>query len=332
MKTDIISNITRDMKDSLTDYQLNKLKEILIINLEDIEVIIKTDETKHQDELKENKKMINNFISSKEVEGCSERTIKYYREIIEKFVNYYDKIIKNISTDEIRKYLSEYKESTGCGSITIDNIRRVLSSFFSWLEDEDYIIKSPVRRIHKIKTALTVKETLSDENIEKLRDECDNIRDLSLIELLISTGMRVGEIVNLNINDINFEDRSCIVLGKGNKQREVYFDAKTKLHLKNYLYKRNDTNEALFVSLRKPYQRLTISGIELIIRKLGISSNVNNVYPHKFRRTLATMAIDKGMPIEQVQKLLGHVKIDTTMHYAMVNQSNVKISHRKYIA
>lgn len=320
------------MEDSLTDYQLNKLKESLIINFEGVEFIIKTDELKHQEELDENKNMIDSFISSKQVEGCSERTIKYYKEIIEKFVNSFDKSIKQISTNEIRNYLSNYKDISSCGSITIDNIRRVLSSFFSWLEDEDYIIKSPVRRIHKIKTAVVVKEVLTDENLERLRDECENIRDLSLIELLISTGMRVGELVNLNINSLNFEDRSCIVLGKGNKEREVYFDAKTKLHLKEYISKRNDSNDALFVSMREPHQRLSISGIELIIRTLGINSNINKVHPHKFRRTLATMAIDKGMPVEQVQKLLGHVKIETTMNYALVNQSNVKISHRRYIA
>lgn len=332
MKTEVIYNITKDMEDSLTDYQLNKLKESLIINFEGVEFIIKTDELKHQEELDENKKMIDSFISSKQVEGCSGRTVKYYKEIIGKFVNNFDKSIKQISTNEIRNYLSNYKENSSCGSTTIDNIRRVLSSFFSWLEDEDYIIKSPVRRIHKIKTALVIKEVLTDENLERLRDECENIRDLSLIELLISTGMRVGELVNLNINSLNFEDRSCIVLGKGNKEREVYFDAKTKLHLKEYISKRNDTNNALFVSMREPHQRLSISGIELIIRTLGINSNINKVHPHKFRRTLATMAIDKGMPVEQVQKLLGHVKIETTMHYALVNQSNVKISHRRFIA
>lgn len=332
MKTEVISNITKDMEDSLTDYQLNKLKESLIINFEMVEFIIKTDELKHQEELDENKNMINSFISSKQVEGCSERTIKYYKEIIEKFVNNFDKSIKQISTNEIRSYLSNYKDNSSCGSTTIDNIRRILSSFFSWLEDEDYIIKSPVRRIHKIKTAVVVKEVLTDENLERLRDECENIRDLSLIELLISTGMRVGELVNLNISSLNFEDRSCIVLGKGNKEREVYFDAKTKLHLKEYISKRNDSNDALFVSMKEPHQRLSISGIELIIRTLGINSNINKVHPHKFRRTLATMAIDKGMPVEQVQKLLGHVKIETTMNYALVNQSNVKISHRRYIA
>lgn len=332
MKTEVISNITKDMENSLTDYQLNKLKESLIINFEGVEFVIKTDELKHQEELDENKTMIDSFISSKQVEGCSKRTIKYYKEIIEKFVNNFDKSIKQISTNEIRNYLSNYKNNSSCGSTTIDNIRRILSSFFSWLEDEDYIMKSPVRRIHKIKTAVVVKEVLTDENLERLRDECENIRDLSLIELLISTGMRVGELVNLNISSLNFEDRSCIVLGKGNKEREVYFDAKTKLHLKEYISKRNDSNEALFVSMREPHQRLSISGIELIIRTLGVNTNINKVHPHKFRRTLATMAIDKGMPVEQVQKLLGHVKIETTMHYALVNQSNVKISHRRFIA
>ena len=329
---DVILNITKDMEDSLTDYQLNKLKESLIINFEKLDFIMKTDDLKHQEELDENTSMIESFISSKQIEGCSDRTIKYYKEIIDKFNDSFDKSIKKITTEEIRSYLSNYKEMSTCGSTTIDNIRRVLSSFFSWLEDEDYIIKSPIRRIHRIKTPTTVKEVLTDENLEKLRDECENIRDLSLIELLISTGMRVGELVNLNISNLNFEDRSCIVLGKGNKEREVYFDAKTKLHLKEYISKRNDTNDALFVSLREPHQRLSISGIELIVRNLGVNTNINKVHPHKFRRTLATMAIDKGMPVEQVQKLLGHVKIETTMHYAMVNQSNVKISHRRYIA
>ena len=331
MENDLILQITNDMRDSLTNYQIDKLKQSLIINFEKYEINIRTDEMRLVEENEINHRLINSFISSKKVEGCSERTTKYYEETIIKFIDDSNKFIKNIDTDDIRNYLSQYKEESNCGSTTIDNIRRILSSFFSWLEDEDYIVKSPVRRIHKVKTAQLVKDTLSDENIEHLRDNCENIRDLSLIELLISTGMRVGEIVNINKKDINFEDRSCIVLGKGNKQREVYFDAKTKIHLLEYLDKRNDDNEALFVSLRKPYQRLSISGIELIVRNLGIDSNIANVHPHKFRRTLATMAIDKGMPVEQVQKLLGHVKIETTMHYAMVNQNNVKISHRKYI-
>ena len=331
LKTEVIINITNDMAILLNEYQLEKLKETLQTNLEKIEMSLLTDD-KEKLQIKEtNENYINSFISAKEVEGCSIRTIKYYREIIEKMILKLDKAIQEITTEEIRKYLSDYKDNNKCNSITIDNLRRVLSSFFAWLEDEDYIIKSPVRRIHKVKTPSVIKDTLTDENLEKLRDSSNCIRDLVLIELLYSTGIRVGELVKLNINDINFEDRSCKVIGKGNKQREVYFDARTKLHLKQYINIRNDNNEALFVSKNKPHQRLSISGIELIVRKLGIETKINKVHPHKFRRTLATIAIDKGMPIEQVQKLLGHVKIETTMHYAMVNQNNVKISHRKYI-
>ena len=331
IKTDVIIKITKEMAVLLTEYQLEKLKETLQANLEKIEMSVITDEIEKQKQIESNENYINSFISAKEVEGCSVRTIKYYKEIIERLVNKLDKPIQEITTEEIRIYLSEYKEINNCNTTTIDNLRRVLSSFFSWLEDEDYILKSPVRRIHKVKTASVIKETFTDENLEKLRDTSNCIRDLVLVELLFSTGIRVGELVKLNISDINFEDRSCKVIGKGNKQREVYFDARTKIHLKQYLSVRNDENEALFVSKKKPHQRLSIAGIELIVRKLGIQTNIDRVHPHKFRRTLATMAIDKGMPIEQVQKLLGHVKIETTMHYAMVNQNNVKISHRKYI-
>lgn len=331
IKTDVIIKITKEMAVLLTEYQLEKLKETLQANLEKIEMSVITDEIEKQKQIESNENYINSFISAKEVEGCSVRTIKYYKEIIERLVNQLDKPIQEITTEEIRIYLSNYKEINNCNTTTIDNLRRVLSSFFSWLEDEDYILKSPVRRIHKVKTASVIKETFTDENLERLRDTSNCIRDLVLIELLFSTGIRVGELVKLNISDINFEDRSCKVIGKGNKQREVYFDARTKIHLKQYLSIRYDENEALFVSKKKPHQRLSIAGIELIVRKLGIQTDIDRVHPHKFRRTLATMAIDKGMPIEQVQKLLGHVKIETTMHYAMVNQNNVKISHRKYI-
>lgn len=330
-KEQIILAITNEMSNQLTNHQLELLKSILVIQFENIQITILNDEMKKVEEKEANDKFINLFISAKEVEGCSDRTINYYRDILNHLIEVLDKPVRSIQTEDIRKYLADYKEKNNCSSVTIDNIRRVFSSFFSWLEDEDYIIKSPVRRIHKIKTATIVKETFTDENIEKMRDECTDIRNLALIELLISTGIRVGELVNLNIKDVNFEERSCIVQGKGNKQREVYFDARTKIHLLQYLNIRTDNNDALFVSNNKPHQRLSIAGIELIVRKLGVKINVNKVHPHKFRRTLATMAIDKGMPVEQVQKLLGHVKIETTMHYAMVNQNNVKISHRKYI-
>jgi site-specific recombinase XerD len=200
-----------------------------------------------------------------------------------------------------------------------------------WLGDENYIFKSPLRRIHKIKTTITVRETYADEELEKLRDDCRELRNLAIIDVLNSTGIRVGELVNLDIDDINFEERECVVLGKGDKERIVYFDARTKLHLKKYLKTRNDSNPALFVTIRKPHHRLKAGGVEIMLKKMGEDCNVNHVHPHKFRRTMATTAIDKGMPIEQVQHLLGHEKIDTTLHYAMVKQSNVKMAHKKYI-
>ena len=314
----------------LDNNQRIKLKEILteICLNYNIEIL---EQSQKQEIQKNNEEILNKFISSKEIEGCSVRTLKYYKDNISKMLDTVNLPINEITTETLRNYLSNYKNNSTAGMVTIDNIRRTLSSFFAWLENEDYIVKSPVRRIHKVKATKKVKETLTDENLEKLRDTCSNVRDLAILELLISTGMRVGELTKLNISDMNFQERSCIVLGKGNSEREVYFSAKSKMYIKKYLETRTDDNEALFVSLIKPYNRLGISGVEILIRNLGRQANINKVHPHKFRRTMATMAIDKGMPIEQVQKLLGHIKIDTTMEYAMVNQSNVKNSHRKYI-
>lgn len=325
MKDNVILKIEKDMKDILNLKQYDELCNVLNNELDKYDFILAS-EKEHDNEY-----YINSFLSAKKVEGCSDRTVKYYEEIINNTIDSISSDVIVITTEEIRDYLSKYKEDSKCSLVTIDNIRRVLSSFFGWLESEDYIVKSPIRRIHKVKTQQVVKTTYSDENIESMRDKCSSIRDLSIIELLFSTGIRVGELVRLNKNDINFNERSCVVLGKGNKQREVYFDARTKLHLQNYLSERDDKEQALFVSEREPHQRLTISAIELIVRNIGKESDVDNPYPHKFRRTLATMAIDKGMPVEQVQKLLGHVKIETTMQYAMVNQNNVKLAHRKFI-
>ena len=280
---------------------------------------------------KENAELLDVFISAKKIEGCSDKTIHYYKSSIEKLMAAVSKKVQEITTNDIRCYLAEQQENHHLSKVTIDNLRRIFSSFFSWLEDEDYIVKSPVRRIHKVRTDTLVKEVLSDESMEILRDSCQELRDIAMIDLLASTGMRVGELVKMNREDIDFHERQCVVFGKGNKEREVYFNARTKIHLKKYLDERTDDNPALFVSLAKPHTRLTISGVEVRLRNLGKRASLSKVHPHKFRRTLATMAIDKGMPIEQVQKLLGHVKIDTTLHYAMVNQANVKMAHRKYL-
>ena len=330
MKDELIRLIKTKMEPHLSEIQIYELNRNLRVILNDFEVV-KIDKNLPADVSKENQKLLVSFLSAKEIEGCSQKTITYYKNTIVKMLDEVNLKIENIATDDLRKYLSDYENQSNVSKSTIDNIRRVLSSFFSWLEDEDYIVKNPVRRIHRIKTKNAVKEVLSDENFEVLRDNCNNIRDLAIIELLASTGIRVGELVNLNINDVSFNERECLVLGKGESERIVYFDAKTKIHLQKYLESRDDDNPALFVSLRKPHNRIGIIGVEKRMRKLGRVSNIKKVHPHKFRRTMATKAIDKGMPIEQVQRLLGHVQIDTTMQYAMVNQSNVKIAHKKFI-
>ena len=320
----MIYNILSDMSESLNIAQMKKLQEVLIARLY-MEQTSEVYETRNEDYLEM-------FIIAKRIEGCSERTLQYYKSTIESLISAVDAPIRKMTTEQLRDYLSWHQSQNNCSKVTIDNVRRNLSSFFSWLEEENHILKSPIRRIHKIKTKTVVKEVISDESMEILRDNCTEPRDLAIIDLLASTGMRVGELVNLNIEDINFEERECVVFGKGDKERKVYFDAKTKIHLMNYLDMRCDNNPALFVSLDKPYTRLNISGLEIRVRELGRRLNLEKIHPHKFRRTMATRAIDKGMPIEQVQKLLGHQQIDTTMKYAMVNQSNVKASHRKYIA
>lgn len=285
-----------------------------------------TAETHHN-----NAHLISMFIAAKKIEGCSENTLKYYSNTLTKMASFISKDLCSTETNDLRFYLSDYQSKQNCSKTTLDNIRRIMSSFFAWLEDEDYIIKSPVRRIHKVKASQIVKETLSDEHLEQLRDNCTHPRDLAIIDLLTSTGIRVGELVKLNRSDINFEERECVVLGKGDKERKVYFDAKTKVHLMQYLSTRTDSNPALFVGHNTPWNRLSISGVEKFLANLGNKSQVRHVHPHKFRRTMATMAIEKGMPIEQVQKLLGHTKIDTTLHYAIVNQVSVKMAHRKFI-
>ena len=327
MKEKIMTEIMQDMLQCLDNAQLRQLRFTLERVLSHYEFSRGSGTWKNE----ESNVLIERFIAAKRVEGCSEKSLKYYKATIDAMVTALEKDIRQIRTEDLRGYLTDYQNRKQSSRVTIDNIRRILSSFFSWLEDEDYIIKSPVRRIHKVKAASNIKETYSDEELEKMRDNCTELRDLAMIDMLASTGMRVGEMVLLNREDIDFTERECIVFGKGDKERIVYFDARAKLHLQEYLNSRTDDNAALFVSLRAPYNRIRIGGIEHRLREMGRRLNITKVHPHKFRRTLATMAIDKGMPIEQLQRLLGHQRIDTTLQYAMVKQSNVKLAHRKYI-
>lgn len=318
-----IVTILNEMSEFLSVPQMKKLQEVMLRTFTEKEQVRKQ---------ADNSEYLKMFLDAKKIEGCSERTIQYYRVTIERMIRFKSVPVRKITTEDMRYYLSEYQKLNNCGKVTVDNIRRNISSFFSWLEEENHILKSPMKRIHKIKTNQQVKEIITDEEIERLRDGCSCNRDLAMVDLLYSTGIRVGELVNLNIADIDFEAREGVVFGKGGKERKVYFDAKAKLHLQAYLEERNDDNPALFVTLDSPHDRLKISGVEIRMRELGRSINLMRIHPHKFRRTMATRAIDKGMPIEQVQRILGHSQIDTTMQYAMVNQSNVKTSHQRFIA
>ncbi len=324
MISQVITKIQDELSEVLDENQMKCLSAVLQKHLSHFEKTEKEDTAEKKD-------MLPVFIAAKRVEGCSEKSLRYYESTIRNMLESINKPECQITTEDLRSYLDTYQRRGTVSKVTLDNVRRILSSFFAWLEDEDYIVKSPVRRIHKVKTGKTVKETYTDESLEMMRDHCDNLRDLAMIDLLASTGIRVGELVKLNRSDVDFENRECIVFGKGNKERKVYFDARTKIHLQRYLAERSDESDALFVSLLNPFERLQISGVEIRLRKIGRELNFQKVHPHKFRRTLATMAIDKGMPIEQVQQLLGHQSIDTTLQYAMVNQNNVKESHRKYI-
>lgn len=326
MKKQIINEIQRKMLPYLNNEQLLHLKAVLEASFQGVIIEMGEEQPKVDEQ-----DSVAAFITAKRIEGCSEKTLTYYSKTIAAMLNGVGKSPQQITTDDLRKYLTDYQAQRHSSKVTIDNIRRILSSFFSWLEDEDFIVKSPVRRIHKVKTDKIIKETYTDEALELMRDNCSTVRDLAIIDLLASSGMRVGELVTLNREDINFNERECVVFGKGNKERLVYFDARTKIHLQNYLDERSDSNPALFVTLKEPHERLMIGGVETMLRELGRRLKLNKVHPHKFRRTLATSAIDKGMPIEQVQQLLGHQKIDTTMHYAMVKQQNVKLAHRKFI-
>lgn len=328
MKEKIVNNVMQQMYVCLDNMQGATLKKVLESELSKYEI---TDMSSVVEE-DNPKELINLFISAKRIEGCSNKTLKYYESTIEMMCNELNKSIKCITTEDLRQYLLLYQQRKQLSRVTVDNIRRIMSSFFSWLEEEEYILKSPVRRIHKVKTVNSIKETYGDEELEIMRDNCKTNRDLAIIDLLASTGMRIGEMVRLNKNDINFNEREIVVFGKGDKERVVYFDARTKIHLRNYINERSDENTALFVSLRSPFNRITIGGIESRLRKMGKELNLSKVHPHKFRRTLATKAIDKGMPIEQLQRLLGHQRIDTTLQYAMVKQTNVKIAHKKYIS
>ena len=270
------------------------------------------------------------FLDVKALEGCSKATIKNYKFNLNKFLLGVGKDPTEIATQDIRKYLADYKRERGVSNTTLDNMRRVFQSFFTWMHREGYIIKDPCAAVNKIRADKIIKNPYSDKEMELMREAAKNLREKAIIEVLYSTGMRIGELEKLNKDDIDFVNGKAIVFGKGAKEREVYFNVKAQLALKKYLENRNDTNEALFVGLQSPYNRLKVSTYEKILRELGGRCGVH-CHPHRFRRTCATILLNKGMPIQEVSKVLGHAKLETTMIYCEIDQQSVATNHRKYM-
>ena len=270
------------------------------------------------------------FLDVKALEGCSKATIENYKFNLNKFLLGVGKDPTEIATQDIRKYLADYKRERSVSNTTLDNMRRVFQSFFTWMHREGYIIKDPCAAVNKIRADKIIKNPYSDEEMELMREAAKNLREKAIIEVLYSTGMRIGELEKLNKDDIDFVNGKAVVFGKGAKEREVYFNVKAQLALKKYLENRNDTNEALFVGLQSPYNRLKVSTYEKILRELCGRCGVH-CHPHRFRRTCATILLNKGMPIQEVSKVLGHAKLETTMIYCEIDQQSVATNHRKYM-
>lgn len=325
----IITEILQSATEYLTTDQLDKLQGTLFIKMHGYDVVETcTDLVVSEDG---NMKLMNLFLATKRVEGRSENTLMYYRSTLSKALEFLNKQIKDINTNDLRYYLAIYKQERKVSNVTVDNVRRIFTSFFGWLAEEDHIAKSPAKRLKRTKVEQRVKEALNEEEMERIRCQCKRERDLAIIDFLYSTGVRVSELVSLNRSDIDFAAKECIVFGKGAKERRVYLNAKALIHLKSYLGSRTDDNPALFVSCKEPHSRLSAGGIESIVRELGEKAHVKKVHPHRYRRTMATSAMNRGMPIQEVSVLLGHQQIETTMIYCVVNQNNVKLSHQRYL-
>lgn len=273
---------------------------------------------------------IESWLKTKQLEGRSKRTLKYYRDTAERLAKFLDRDPADATTDEVRSFLASFTST--CTNVTINNYRRNLNSYYNYLEDEDKITKSPMRRIHYIKEDKTVKEPFADEEVQRILDAASDMRDKAIIAFLASTACRVGEVVDIKTADVNMNEREAKVYGKGGKERIVYFDARAKIALREYMDTRDDACPYLFVCKQNDKRPLTVGAVETIVRNVGKKAGVEKCHPHRFRRTVATRAIDRGMPIEQTKELLGHSQIQTTMIYAKVSRENVKASHRRYLS
>ena len=318
------------MQEILSNEQLQKLENVMAIEFHGVEV--KEECTDLITSERHWEKILRTFLASKRIENCAEGTLERYNECVTKLVLTLNKRLQDITTNDIRYYLAMYQETRKISMSYLDTIRRYLNSFFAWVSDECYIYKNPMRRLKKIKVPQKIKKPFTQAEMEHLRCSAKTKRDIAIMEFLYSTAARIGEVVQLDRRDIDWNKNEVIIYGeKGKKERKVYLTEECAYHLRKYLLSRNDTNPALFVGNKQPYTRLGKQAIQSMLRILGEKTDIH-AHPHKFRRTLLTDAGNRGIPLQEIQMYAGHQKPDTTMMYVTVSEENVRASFRRYIA
>ena len=313
----------------IPDADLTIVKEQVSIWLNDYELTKKT--TALQVQADGLCKELQEYVVAKKIEGLSMKSLQLYVNTIRTLLYYTNKPVKEITTGDIRTFLYTLQKNNGVKDITLDNMRIHINTFYNWLVDSDYLEKNPCRNINPIKHEKNTRHALSAVQMERLRNACDNLRDKALIEVLYATACRVDELINIKLTDVDFDRKEVYLFGKGKKHRTSYLNARAVVALQNYLGSRTDDTPYLLVSRKKPYGKLSARGVEFTIQQLGKAAGIEKVSPHIIRHTTATDALNKGMPLEQIQKLLGHENISTTLVYAEVKNDLVKTGHQNFI-
>lgn len=325
-----IMEVLRRMHTALQEPQLKELQDVLQMVFEGCTLV----QMKHEVRIADRSWMIDleEYLMSKALEGKSPGTVERYRYELQRLLSYTNKAVQDVTDGDISGYMRAYKGIRQVSNQTLKNVRAVYSSFFAWLRDRGRIGRNPMALVENIKVEQKLKKPYTDEEREMLLRNCGTLRDKAMMEFFYSTAVRVSELASLNREDIHFISKDLVVLGKGSKERTVYLNDRTNLYMKEYLQSRTDDNPALFVGTRSPHSRLSKTGIEDIIRRTGRRAGVEKAHPHRFRRTAATNALNRGMPVQEVAQLLGHAKLETTMVYCSVDQAGVKYHHQKYLS
>ena len=329
--TRFVNNVLNDMDPILTSRQLTELHNVLQNTIQNYSISSEDKLYKDIDYHEVNDYLLKQFLEGKRLAGLSERTLEAYKGYLTYVINHLKKGFDSLTHEDIQDFFSFLIEVNHSSMVSVDNYRRVLNSFYNYCVNNGLLYKNPVLKIGAIKKVKKVKQAFSYEEIIYLRENLRNLRDKAIFELLLSSGMRVGELVSLNHKDLNMTERTVIVHGKGDKEREVFFNELAKVSINRYLESRDDTNPALFVTINRPHTRLGVTGVETMLRNVGKRAGVNKVHPHRFRRHFATSMIHKGVHIEQVQKLLGHAEIATTQMYIVNDDDEIKYNHKRYV-